>query len=49
MNSSEYFVFRARVFLKLRRPGDAYNDCNMALKINPNNVDAHEVVRFLTK
>jgi hypothetical protein len=27
---------------------EAYNDCNYALKINPNNSEAQEILRYLT-
>ncbi len=46
--SSEYFVLRARANLKVNDISKAYEDVKKALEINPRNLDANEIKKFLS-
>lgn len=47
-DTSEYFVLRARAFLKVNEVTKAYEDVIKALQINPRNIEATEIKKFLS-
>jgi hypothetical protein len=47
--SCDYYVLRARSYIKLKRLQNAYDDCVEALKLNPNNQDALEIKSSMSK
>lgn len=46
--TSEYFVLRARALLKVNEITKAYEDVKKALEINPKNLEAIEIKKYLS-
>ncbi len=46
--TSEYFVLRARAFLKLNEITKAFEDVKKGLEINPRNLEAIEIKKYLS-
>ena len=47
-DTSEYFVLRARAFLKVNEIAKAYEDVKKGLEINPRNNEALEIKKYLS-
>jgi len=45
--ASEYFVLRARAFIKLNEITKAFEEVIKALEINPRNLEAIEIKKYL--